>query len=44
MTYKPNKLGPTELACDLWPEFIGMWVHTALQIATYDGYDTFHPG
>jgi len=44
MTYKPSKLGQTDLILGLWPEFISRSVHTGVQVSMCSGYDLCHPG
>ena len=44
MTYKPSKLGQTDLVFGLWSEFISRSVHAGLQVSTCSGYDLFYNG
>jgi len=44
MTYKPSKLGHTDLRFGVWSEFISRSVHTGLQVSTCSDYDLCQPG
>jgi len=39
MTYKPSKLGQTDLVFGLWSELISRYVLATLQVSTYSGND-----
>jgi len=43
MTYKPSKLGQTDLVFSLWSEFIRMCVDAGLQVSMCSCYDLWHP-
>jgi len=44
MTYKPSKLGQSDLVFSLWSEFISRSVHGGWQVPTCSGHDLCHPG
>jgi len=44
MTYKPSKLGQTDLVFGMCSEFFSRYLRAELPVSMHSGYDLCHPG